>query len=83
MKFLAIVALAAVATAAPTDVEPRSSVNKCNLNTQQKVCCNGLLGCVVQLLGSSCADRAYCCETGAATGGLVNINGLNCVNLSN
>ncbi|KAF4589123.1 hydrophobin 3 precursor [Ophiocordyceps camponoti-floridani] len=83
MKFLAIVALATVAIAAPADVEPRSSVNKCNVSSQQQVCCNGLLGCVVQILGSSCANRAYCCDSnGPSTGGLININGLNCVNLS-
>ncbi|PFH57710.1 hypothetical protein XA68_14673 [Ophiocordyceps unilateralis] len=81
MKFLAaVVALAAVAVAAPADVEPRTA-SRCNAVGQRQVCCGGLLGCLVQVLGSTCSTRAYCCETGASTGGLVNVNALNCLSL--
>ncbi|KJZ73893.1 hypothetical protein HIM_06786 [Hirsutella minnesotensis 3608] len=53
----------------------------CNASGERQVCCNGLLSCVVQLLGSNCNNEAYCCETGTATGGLINLNLLNCVKL--
>ncbi|KAM0544648.1 hypothetical protein ACHAPJ_011709 [Fusarium lateritium] len=83
-----IFAMAAVAIAAPADIEARTGGKAgdtnneiCSANNQQ-VCCTGGLNCLVQVLGSSCkGGNAYCCETGASTGGLVNIALLNCLNV--
>ncbi|PHH88028.1 hypothetical protein CDD83_8077 [Cordyceps sp. RAO-2017] len=84
MKFFAaVLALAATAFAAPTELEPRGQVKSCNAVTGgSQVCCNSLLlNCVVQVISHTCTTEAYCCETGASTGGLININALNCVKL--
>ncbi|KAG0251614.1 hypothetical protein BGZ95_006848, partial [Linnemannia exigua] len=53
---------------------------KCNVSGHQQVCCTGLLNvsCLIQILGSPCGGRAFCCETGDSVGGLVNVNLLNC-----
>ncbi|RDA88796.1 hypothetical protein CP532_5503 [Ophiocordyceps camponoti-leonardi (nom. inval.)] len=93
MKFFAtVLALAAVAIAAPTaEIEPRTAGN-CNAHTEKPVCCNagsssgllaGLLGgaCTVQVLGSPCQGKTYCCQNGASSGGLINVNALNCVSV--
>ncbi|RCI17063.1 hypothetical protein L249_1792 [Ophiocordyceps polyrhachis-furcata BCC 54312] len=92
MKFFAtVLALAAVAIAAPADIEPRTGGSTCSAPNEKPVCCNtsgssGLLTsllnpCAVQVLGSNCQAKAYCCKTDASTGGLVNVNALNCVSL--
>ncbi|EQK99175.1 hypothetical protein OCS_05111 [Ophiocordyceps sinensis CO18] len=60
----------------------RKGVNVCSAKSHKQVCCNGgLLGCTVQALGSKCSTSAYCCESGKAVGGLININALNCLKL--
>ncbi|KAF4966700.1 hypothetical protein FSARC_5644 [Fusarium sarcochroum] len=79
-----ILAMASAAIAAPADIEARTNpgdnTNVCSTNNQQ-VCCNGLLNCVVQVLGKTCDGSAYCCKTGAPTGALINVALLNCVKL--
>ncbi|KAK8092547.1 hypothetical protein PG999_014746 [Apiospora kogelbergensis] len=50
-----------------------------NMSTQ--VCCNGLLTCVVQVLGAYCGEGVYCCETDSGVGNFINIDALNCVQL--
>ncbi|KAI1375987.1 hypothetical protein F4677DRAFT_445702 [Hypoxylon crocopeplum] len=88
MQFSAITtlfALAAVATAAPTEVQARTDGgNSCN-NNQQFVCCNGVLNlsCLVQILGlpSTCNGQSYCCTTTQGNGALIDIDALNCVQL--
>ncbi|KAK8023379.1 hypothetical protein PG991_006618 [Apiospora marii] len=79
--FLATAAIASP-VAAPPPMEPADLVVRtgggggggdsktCSGDTKQ-VCCNGLLNCVVQVLGSQCSGG----------GGLININALNCVKL--
>ncbi len=66
---LSVLALAATAVAAPADLEARTNHNNpppsnCNNNGKQ-VCCSGLLTCLVQVLGASCNNQAYCCNTEA------------------
>ncbi|KAK4101161.1 hypothetical protein N658DRAFT_496453 [Parathielavia hyrcaniae] len=82
-----VLALAMTATALPAaDVAARHDSKTCN-NEQKSVCCNGGLlggiGCTVGVLsiltGDTCQGSAYCCETQAAAGAIVNINALNCV----
>ncbi|KAF9920041.1 hypothetical protein FBU30_010221, partial [Linnemannia zychae] len=53
----------------------------CNASGKKQVCCDALLNCVVQALGSNCSTQAYCCKTDAAVGGIVVLNALNCVKL--
>ncbi|KAI8714961.1 hypothetical protein NCS52_01002700 [Fusarium sp. LHS14.1] len=79
--FASVLAMAATAIAAPTEVEARSggSAGSCNANAQQ-VCCNGL-NCLVQILGKNCDGSAYCCQTSAPVGNLINVALLNCVNI--
>ncbi|KAB5566637.1 hypothetical protein GE09DRAFT_1284396 [Coniochaeta sp. 2T2.1] len=76
--FATILPMALVATAAPT-LEERTG-GSCKSNTKQ-VCCDGLLNCVVQVLGDTCSSGAYCCKTDAPKGALVNIALLNCATL--
>ncbi|RYP42610.1 hypothetical protein DL767_000134 [Monosporascus sp. MG133] len=81
MKFTtltALVTLAVAATAAPTEVEVRTE--SCT-NKQKSVCCNGILNCVVQVIAPSCSGSAYCCETDAPDGALINLALLNCVKI--
>ncbi|KAK8115723.1 hypothetical protein PG984_012225 [Apiospora sp. TS-2023a] len=89
--FLATVAIANPIAAPPameaadlairTDGGSGGSTKTCNADTKQ-VCCDGILGCVVQLLGSTCSNNgAYCCKTSAGTGSIINIQALNCVKL--
>ncbi|KAK7991243.1 hypothetical protein PG988_000037 [Apiospora saccharicola] len=67
--------------AADLVVRTDGGAKTCNADTKQ-VCCNGLLNCVVQVLGSTCSNNgAYCCDTSAGTGSLINIQALNCVKL--
>ncbi|KAJ4309163.1 hypothetical protein N0V84_011669 [Fusarium piperis] len=85
MKFTtvaSVLAMAATAIATPTEVEARGggSAGPCNANAQQ-VCCNGLLQCAVQVLGKNCDGSAYCCETAAPVGTLINTALLKSVNI--
>ncbi|KAJ3454556.1 hypothetical protein MRS44_013156 [Fusarium solani] len=59
-----------------------TTTNKvCSVENQQ-VCCTGLLACAVQVLGEECkGGNAYRCNTGAATGTLINIALANCVDI--
>ncbi|AEO68359.1 9ef70d6f-cade-4268-ac66-eeb11ad2aab3 [Thermothielavioides terrestris] len=66
------------AVTARTDGGSGSGSSGCD-NHQQAVCCNGILGCLVSLLGSNCAGSTYCCSTNDAPGTLIDINLLNCV----
>jgi hypothetical protein len=61
-----ILAVAMTATALPAAdkseaVAPRTD-SHCN-NNQKFVCCNGILGCAVSILGLGCGGQSYCCET--------------------
>ncbi|KHO10923.1 hypothetical protein MAA_11460 [Metarhizium robertsii ARSEF 23] len=63
MKYMtAVLALGAVAVAAPAEVEKR-----------QNTCPNTAV--------NSCSGTSYCCENGASTGGLINLNLANCVKI--
>ncbi|KAM3505380.1 hypothetical protein MY10362_002977 [Beauveria mimosiformis] len=84
MKFsLATIALAAAVVASPTN--PPAGAGNCNVNgkTGNVTCCNpainGQILCNV-LARSTCisGQTAYCCDTSGQTGGLININALNC-----
>ncbi|KAK8120850.1 hypothetical protein PG999_004970 [Apiospora kogelbergensis] len=88
--FMAAAAIASP-VAAPPAMEPADLVVRtggggggdsktCSGDTKQ-VCCNGLLNCVVQILGSQCSGGVYCCDTSSGTGSLINIQALNCVKL--
>ncbi|KAF4470745.1 hydrophobin 3 precursor [Fusarium albosuccineum] len=91
MKFTIVasaLAMAATAIAAPAEVEARtggggggSGGGSCSSTHNKQVCCNGLLSCAVQVIGSNCNSNAYCCSTGAPVGALVNIALLNCVDI--
>ncbi|KAI1411201.1 hypothetical protein F5Y13DRAFT_64130 [Hypoxylon sp. FL1857] len=93
MQFSAITtlfALAAVATAAPAEVEVRTGGNPtptCANEQPNQVCCSGILGlnCVLSIIGQECGGTAYCCNNQAVSpsGGLIvaNLNLLNCVSL--
>ncbi|EXU95292.1 hydrophobin-like protein [Metarhizium robertsii] len=83
MKYMtAVLALGAVAVAAPAEVEKRQ--NTCP-NTAVNVCCNTVAGinllCQTIQVGQSCSGTSYCCENGASTGGLINLNLANCVKI--
>ncbi|KAI2632139.1 hypothetical protein GGR54DRAFT_634907 [Hypoxylon sp. NC1633] len=83
MQFSAIATLftlAAVATAAPTEVAARND-GSCTNNQQAQVCCTDLLSCLVVVLGSPCTGQSYCCSTTAGPGSPINVNILNCVSL--
>ncbi|CAG1994584.1 hypothetical protein SNK03_010382 [Fusarium graminearum] len=73
-----VFALVAAAVAAPHGSGGNNPV--CSAQNNQ-VCCNGLLSCAVQVLGSNCNGNAYCCNTEAPTGALINVALLNCVDL--
>ncbi|KND91806.1 hypothetical protein TOPH_03483 [Tolypocladium ophioglossoides CBS 100239] len=75
---LSIFTLAVTAIAAPTDVDTRGA--PCSNNGEKQVCCIGLLSCVVQALGGNC-NSAYCCNTEAPIGAIINISLLNCLAL--
>ncbi|KAI2463515.1 hypothetical protein F4781DRAFT_437357 [Annulohypoxylon bovei var. microspora] len=72
--------LAAVAIAAPTEVEARNgSPGSCSVSQPNQACCTGsLLDCLVQVSGSACGGQTYCCST-SGDGSFVNVNLLNCV----
>ncbi|KAK3305926.1 uncharacterized protein B0T15DRAFT_502952 [Chaetomium strumarium] len=89
-----VLALAMTATALPaaenvdvlaerTDTPPPA---KCNSSSTNVCCQGGILGnilCAVSILGGSCTGQAYCCQTDAPAGVLINIQLLNCVKLIN
>ncbi|EXK76330.1 hypothetical protein FOQG_18926 [Fusarium oxysporum f. sp. raphani 54005] len=85
---LSALTMAVVAIAAPAEIEARggggsgggSSGGSCN-NNQQQVCCNGILGCTVNILGNNCGGNSLCCDTEAAHGTFINVQALNCVAL--
>ncbi|KAM3437311.1 hypothetical protein MY4824_003852 [Beauveria thailandica] len=91
MKFsLATIALAATVVASPTSGNPPPSGDTCSVhgnNNGQVACCNsaipilGSLLCNAAALGTCNAGQSsYCCQNGA-TGGLINVDLLNCVKL--
>lgn len=64
-------ALAATALAAPsletrTDPKPPTPPpsSTCS-NDSKQVCCDGLLNCLVQVLGGPCDNEVFCCKTDA------------------
>ncbi|KAJ4193087.1 hypothetical protein NW767_010371 [Fusarium falciforme] len=64
-----------------TTTTTNSNNRICSVENQQ-VCCTSLLSCAVQILGDDCkGGNAYCCNTGAATGTLINIALANCVGI--
>lgn len=69
MKYTAaLLALVATVAAAPAEVESRNGGGgggDCNNNGGTQVCCNGVLDCLVQVVGDSCSNQAYCCQTDA------------------
>ncbi|KAI0853937.1 hypothetical protein F5Y00DRAFT_224028 [Daldinia vernicosa] len=85
---ITMLALAAVATAAPADiVEARTGgtgTGACSsTNKPNQICCTSLaLNCVLAL-GNTCGSEAYCCNDSVlnGSGGLINLNLnlLNCV----
>ncbi|GJN79811.1 hypothetical protein VFPFJ_10081 [Purpureocillium lilacinum] len=84
MKYTAaLLALVATVAAAPAEVESRNGGGggDCNNNGGTQVCCNGVLDCLVQVVGDSCSNQAYCCQTDAPAGTLLNVALLNCVQL--
>jgi hypothetical protein len=90
MKSFAILALAAMALAAPSDIEARTGNPPSNPSCaapKKTICCNGLIGgilCTVGILGAgTCNDQAYCCDNsgGLVVGGLIALDALNCVNV--
>jgi hypothetical protein len=61
-----LLAVAMTATALPAAdnsnaVAPRTG-GSCHTH-QKQVCCNGILTCLVTILGASCSGKTYCCET--------------------
>ena len=66
MKFFATaIFLAAAATAAPWGSGgggSGGSTSTCD-SSEQQVCCDGILGCAVSILGSGCNGGSYCCST--------------------
>ncbi|KAJ4291253.1 hypothetical protein N0V88_006254 [Collariella sp. IMI 366227] len=81
---LAVAMTASAMPAGSADaVEARTEPSVCN-NNQKSVCCNGLLGllgCTVGILGGNCNGEAYCCQTNAPLGSLINVQLLNCLHL--
>ncbi|KAJ4015497.1 uncharacterized protein FIESC28_05354 [Fusarium coffeatum] len=79
-----VLTMAVAAIAAPADtLEARTGGGNnavCSAQNNQ-VCCNGLLSCAVQVLGSNCNGNSYCCKSDAPVGALVNVALLNCVKL--
>ncbi|ORY63345.1 uncharacterized protein BCR38DRAFT_524923 [Pseudomassariella vexata] len=52
--------------------------------SNKQLCCNGILTCVVQILGDVCTTKKYNCKTSAPAGSTllnVNLQLLNCVSL--
>ncbi|KAJ5215266.1 uncharacterized protein N7498_001673 [Penicillium cinerascens] len=71
---ISLVPAAMCNTANPT------SGGDCN-NGGSQVCCSGVLNCLVQSVGDACSNQAYCCQTDAPVGTLLNVALLNCVQM--
>jgi hypothetical protein len=62
-----ILAVAMTASALPAEqVAPRAAnqVASCN-NVQSQVCCDGVVGCTLNVLGTTCDGGSYCCDSDA------------------
>ncbi|CAM1509440.1 Fc.00g031790.m01.CDS01 [Cosmosporella sp. VM-42] len=57
--------MAAITITAPTEIEARDGgAGGAGCNSHQKpVCCNGILGCTVQIVGSGCVSGSCCYKT--------------------
>ncbi|EFY85435.1 hypothetical protein J3459_008230 [Metarhizium acridum] len=84
MKYMAaVLILAAVAVAAPVEVEKRSDT--CT-NTANVACCEipAVLGitllCDALQPGQQCSGYSYCCEN-EGDGGIINVNILDCTQI--
>ncbi|KAH7179075.1 uncharacterized protein B0J16DRAFT_166450 [Fusarium flagelliforme] len=81
-----VLTMAVAAIAAPADIEARTGGGNngnnpvCTAQNNQ-VCCNGILSCAVQVLGSNCNGDSYCCKSDAPVGAIINVALLNCVKL--
>ncbi|KAF7560692.1 hypothetical protein G7046_g3457 [Stylonectria norvegica] len=76
---LSVFTFAIAAMAAPAEIVARQDgAGSCTSAGAAQVCCDDLLKCLVQILGTPCSTNTYCCDTDAPTGGLVNISALNC-----
>ncbi|KAK3904908.1 hypothetical protein C8A05DRAFT_13260 [Staphylotrichum tortipilum] len=76
-----LLAVAMTASAVPSGHGGGSAeINACSSKTAN-VCCGGLLGCVITLVGKECEGSSYCCDTTAPQGGVIDVNALNCVKL--
>jgi hypothetical protein len=63
---LAATALAAPSLNARTDPQPPTPPpSDICPNDNKQVCCNGILTCLVQVLGGPCDNDVFCCETDA------------------
>jgi len=87
-----VLALAMTATALPAAenvdvlVERTDIPSNCNAASTNVCCQGGVLGgllCAVSVIGGSCNGQAYCCNTDAPVGVLINIQLLNCLKLIN
>ncbi|KAI0098346.1 hypothetical protein F4776DRAFT_669346 [Hypoxylon sp. NC0597] len=80
-------ALAAVAVAAPAEIDVRTETPAptCSNDQPNQVCCTSLLNVLSCVVGNACSGTAYCCnsEVKNPQGGLINLNldliNLNCV----
>jgi len=69
MRFSAIIsalALGAAAAAVPTEVSAReiAARDECSNSGGSLLCCNGLLNCLLSVLGETCGQETYCCGIG-------------------
>ncbi|KAF4582758.1 hydrophobin 3 precursor [Ophiocordyceps camponoti-floridani] len=53
----------------------------CSAHSRKQVCCDGGLGCLVQVLGDRCGANAYCCNTSSGPGTAVDLRLLSCLKL--
>ncbi|KJZ71353.1 hypothetical protein HIM_09236 [Hirsutella minnesotensis 3608] len=82
MQFFAVVlALAALAAAAPRHHRGHRSRQECSASGNTQVCCDGALNCFATAFADNCENKAYCCDGGHSTGLLINLSTLNCVDL--
>ncbi|KAG0272029.1 hypothetical protein BGZ96_005488, partial [Linnemannia gamsii] len=77
MHFKALLLLCGVVSFAAAN-----PVKTCNASGYKQVCCDGgLLDCLVQVSGASCGNTVNCCKTNAATGAIISVVALNCLNI--
>ncbi|PHH75710.1 hypothetical protein CDD80_2167 [Ophiocordyceps camponoti-rufipedis] len=55
--------------------------DNCSAHSRKQVCCDGGLGCLVQVLGDRCGTNAYCCDTSSGPGTAVDLKLLSCLKL--